>query len=95
MPEIDSFASSTGEFDIITLRNFPAGVDAWRTPGSSSINWHELLEEDLVANFFVLPNYHEDETMHGRPLNILTALLRRRDKFATRSTWLAQRAWTP
>ena len=30
--------------------------------------------------------------MLGRPSNILTALLRRRDKFATRSTWLAQKA---
>ena len=27
------------------------------------INWHGLLEEDLVANFVVLPNYHEDEAM--------------------------------
>ena len=32
-------------------------------PAASSINWHGFLEEDRVANFVVLPNYHEDEAI--------------------------------
>ena len=43
-----------------------------------------------VTNFVMLQYFHEDEAMLGRPLNILTALFRRRDTFTTRSTWLAQ-----
>ena len=32
-------------------------------PAASSINWQGFLEEDRVANFVVLPNYHEDEAI--------------------------------
>ena len=40
----------------------------------------------------MLPSSREDEPMLGRHLNIFAALLRQRDKYATRSTWLAQKA---
>ena len=32
-------------------------------PAATSINGRGLLKEDLVANFVVLPNYHEDEAI--------------------------------
>ena len=37
----------------------------------ASIDWHTLLEEDLVANFVVLPNYKEVETVHRETLENL------------------------
>ena len=79
----------------VQISQFSSSVGAWRLPAASLINWHGLLEKDPVTNFVLLPYYLEDEAMLGGTLNILTALFRRRDKFATRSTWLAQRAWTP
>ena len=75
----------------VQISQFSSGVGAWRLPAASSINWHGLLEKDPVTNFVLLPYYLEDEAMLGRTLNILTALFRRRDKFATRSTRLAQK----
>ena len=32
-------------------------------PAASSINWQGFLEEDRVANFFVLPSYHDDKAI--------------------------------
>ena len=58
----------------------------------SSINWHGLLEKDSVANFVMLPSSREDEVMLEIPF--MAALLRQRDKYATRSTLLTQRAST-
>ena len=43
------------------ISQFSSGVDAWCMPAASSINWQGFLEEDRVANFVVLPNYHEVE----------------------------------
>ena len=59
-------------------------------PATSSFNGHGLLEEGCVTKFIVLPYYHEDEAVLEIPSNILTAPFRRRDKFTTRSIWLAQ-----
>ena len=56
----------------------------------SSINWHGLLEKDSVAYFVMLPSSREDEVMLEIPLKILSALLRQRDKYGTRSTLLTQ-----
>ena len=52
----------------------------------SSINWHGLLEKGSVGNFFMLPSSREDEVMFEIPF--MAALLRQRDKYATRSTLL-------
>ena len=40
-----------------------SSVGAWRMRPALSIDWHTLLEEDLVAHFVVLPIYQEDETL--------------------------------
>ena len=74
----------------VQISQYSSGVGAWRLPAASSINGHELLEEGPVTNFIVLPFDHENEAVLEIPLNILTAPFRRRDKFTTRSTWLAQ-----
>ena len=51
----------------------------------SSINWHGLLEKDSVAKFVMLPSSRDDEVMFEIPF--MAALLRQRDKYATRSTF--------
>ena len=43
----------------------------WRMRPALSIDWHTLLEEDLVAHFVVHPNYQEDESMHRETLENL------------------------
>ena len=53
------------------LSQFFSSVGAWRMRPALSIDWHTLLEGDLVAHFVVLPNYQEDETMHRETLENL------------------------
>ena len=57
-------------------------------PAASSIKEQGLLENDSVAHFVMLPSSCGNEVMLERPLKIFAALLRQRDKYATRSTWL-------
>ena len=45
-----------------------SSVGAWRRRPALSIDWHTLLEEDLVAHFVLLPNYQEVETLHRETL---------------------------
>ena len=57
------------------LSQFFSSVGAWCMRPALSIDWHTLLEGDLVAHFVVHPNYQEDETMHRETLENLDRCL--------------------
>ena len=73
VPVIDIFASSSGEFNIISSL-FAIFHRRWHLAHSSLLSGHGLLEEGPVTNFVVLPYFHEDEAMLERPSDALKHL---------------------
>ena len=65
------FSSSVPSFQVSVPLAIFSSVGAWRMRPALSIDWHTLLEGDLVAHFVVHPNYQEDESLHRETLENL------------------------